>query len=77
MTEEKADPAEPTYEEALGKLEEIVSAMESGELKLEQLINHYEEGMRYRRICQDKLRAAEKRIQVLEESREAEPSLAG
>lgn len=53
---------EPNFEDALGRLEAIVEAMEGGELPLEQLLGRYEEGTRLARLCQEKLAAAEQRI---------------
>jgi exodeoxyribonuclease VII small subunit len=66
----QAHPAKASvpFEEALQKLEAIVEAMESGELSLEELLTRYEEGMKLARLCQDKLTAAEVRIQQLEKT---------
>jgi exodeoxyribonuclease VII small subunit len=61
-----AKATEPTFEDALGKLETIVESMESGDLPLEQLLARFEEGTRLVRFCQDRLAAAELRIQQLE-----------
>lgn len=63
------------YEEALGKLEAIVEAMESGELPLEVLLARYEEGVRLAEVCQHKLAAAEARIQQLERTAEGTMAL--
>lgn len=68
-----AKAPEPTFEDALGKLESIVETMESGELPLEQLLTRYEEGTRLVKFCQDKLSAAELRIRQLEQSAGGEP----
>ncbi|MBX3746232.1 MAG: exodeoxyribonuclease VII small subunit [Verrucomicrobiae bacterium] len=59
---------EPSFEDALGKLESIVEAMEGGELPLEQLLARYEEGTRLARLCEEKLAAAEQRILELQPS---------
>jgi exodeoxyribonuclease VII small subunit len=67
----KADDApksNPPFEEALKKLEAIVSAMESDDLPLETLLARYEEGTRLAEICQAKLAEAELKIQQLEKS---------
>ncbi len=56
----------PTFEEALGKLEAIVEAMEGGDLPLEQLLARYEEGARLVTFCQGRLAAAEVRLRELE-----------
>jgi len=66
-----AKATEPTFEDALGKLESIVEAMEDGELPLEQLLARYEEGTRLAKLCQEKLAAAELRIRQLEAAPDA------
>lgn len=58
------------FEEALQKLEDIVEAMESGELPLETLLSRYEEGMKLAKVCQGKLAEADVRIQQLEKTAE-------
>ena len=63
------------FEEALKKLEAIVSAMESEDLPLETLLAKYEEGTRLAKICQDKLGDAELKIQQLERTASGEPAL--
>ncbi len=79
--EEKRKKAAPealsslSYEEALKRLEAIVEEMEGDDLPLESLIARYEEGMRLRKLCLDKLAEAEGKIQVLEESLSGEFSL--
>ena len=64
-----------SYEEALQRLEAVVAGMEDGELSLEKLISHYEEGMRLRKVCVDKLAEAEVKIKALEATLEGEYSL--
>ncbi len=56
------------FEAALEKLENIVEAMESGDLPLESLIARYEEGVKLARVCQEKLAEAELKIQQLEKT---------
>ncbi len=63
---ESPAPAEIPFEEALGKLNSIVEAMENDELPLEKLLAQYEEGMRLHQQCQGRLAAAELRIQQIE-----------
>src|SRR5258707_3728077 len=69
----KAD--QPTFEEALKKLETIVEAMESEELAIETLLAKYEEGTQLAKICQDKLAEAELKIQQLEKNAAGEITL--
>lgn len=61
----------PKFEAALGSLEEIVGAMENGELPLDQLIERYEEGMRLVKFCQEKLAEAEQKIEIVTKAAEA------
>lgn len=72
-------PDEPTFEEALGRLEEIVDDLEGGQMLLEDSLKRFEEGMRLRDLCTRMLREAEVRIeQVLAESADGEnPEPAG
>ncbi len=54
-----------TFEQALGKLEQIVEQIESGEIGLEESIARYEEGTRLIKQCRGILDAAEKKIELL------------
>ena len=63
------------FEEAMQKLEEIVEAMESGDLPLDSLLTRYEEGMKLARACQEKLAEADLRIQQLEKAADGALSL--
>ena len=63
------------FEDALKKLEAIVTAMESDELPLEALLAKYEEGTRLARTCQEKLAEAELKIQQLEKTAAGEMKL--
>lgn len=56
----------PSFEDALKRLEEVVESMESGELSLEKLMRQYEEGSRLAAHCQKRLSEAEQRIQQIE-----------
>ena len=63
---------EPSFEEALERLETIVEELEGGSLSLEQSLARYEEGMRLSRRLTQTLDQAEKRIERLVEE-EGEP----
>ena len=71
-----ADPAEENFETAMQRLEAIVAAMESDELPLEQLIVRYEEGIRLVQLCETKLKAAEKKIEIITRKAQGKPELA-
>ena len=55
-----------SFETAIAQLEEIVAAMESRELPLEEALDHYQNGIGLLRYCQDTLTRAESRIEALE-----------
>ncbi len=53
------------YEDALNKLEKIVTKMEAGNISLEESLKLFEEGIRLSRFCNQKLDEAEKRVEIL------------
>jgi len=53
------------FEDALNKLEKIVSKLEDGEIPLEESLKLFEEGVRLSRLCNQKLEEAEKRVEIL------------
>ena len=59
---EPGDIASLSFEAALARLEEIVRTLERGEAPLDQSIELYQEGDRLRRHCEDRLKAAQARI---------------
>ena len=63
------------FEEALKKLETIVTAMEAEDLPLETLLAKYEEGTRLAKACQEKLAEAELKIHQLEKTAAGELKL--
>jgi len=56
---------EDNFEKSLTRLEEIVESMESGELDLEQMIKHFEEGSKLVKNCGKKLTIVEQKIEKL------------
>jgi len=54
------------FEEALGQLEGLVDALEAGDLDLESSLRKFEAGVKLVRVCSERLKAAELRIQQLE-----------
>jgi exodeoxyribonuclease VII small subunit len=56
---------EVKFETALTRLEEIVGKLEDGEMSLEDSLKLFEEGVRLSRVCDQKLQAAERRIELL------------
>ncbi|MBU0490360.1 MAG: exodeoxyribonuclease VII small subunit [Chloroflexi bacterium] len=54
-----------TFEQALARLEEMVSRLEAGNLSLEESIALFEEGMRLAQVCGTRLDEAELRVSQL------------
>jgi exodeoxyribonuclease VII small subunit len=60
------------YEKALAELEQIVARLEQGEQSLEKSLQDYERGIALERQCRMALDEAERRIEALNASPEAE-----
>ncbi|NLY92024.1 MAG: exodeoxyribonuclease VII small subunit [Firmicutes bacterium] len=56
---------EKTFEEALARLEQIVSELENGELNLEESLKLFEEGIALARHCNAKLDEAQGKVELL------------
>lgn len=54
-----------SFEEALGRLEQIVSLLESGKAQLEESLSLFEEGVSLVKICNSKLDSAEQKVKIL------------
>jgi exodeoxyribonuclease VII small subunit len=54
-----------TFEQSVKRLSEIVTALEKGDLPLEDSLKLFEEGVKLSRASQDKLDAAQKRVEEL------------
>ncbi len=52
-----------SFEESLEKLEEIVAALEGGQLTLAESLQQYEAGVGHLKACYDQLEHAERRIE--------------
>lgn len=63
MAKKKSDAFD--FEAALESLEELVTAMEDGELSLEESMLAFEKGIKLTRECQQALQQAEQKVQVL------------
>ena len=55
----------PDFERALGELEELVSRLESGELSLDESLDHFKRGIELTRSCQAILDEAQRTIDRL------------
>jgi exodeoxyribonuclease VII small subunit len=59
----------PSFEEAMERLETLVSQMESGSLSIEASLSSFEEGIRLTRQCQKILQDAEQKVKLLTEEK--------
>lgn len=57
--------AEMKFEDALKRLEKIVSDLESGELSLDDSLKKYEEGAKLAQFCSKKLETARRKVEIL------------
>jgi exodeoxyribonuclease VII small subunit len=58
-------PENLSFEEAINELEGIVSAMEHGELTLEQSLKQFERGIQLANASNQKLQNAEQKVAIL------------
>lgn len=63
------------FEDAIKRLDDIVQAMENGEIGLEESVAKYEEAMEYIARCRTILTQAEQRIQEIQLDAQGRPSL--
>ncbi len=61
-----------SFEDELGRLQEITAALEEGTLPLEEALKLYEEGMKLVQSAQKRLNEAELRIKKVSESKNGE-----
>jgi exodeoxyribonuclease VII small subunit len=60
-----APPSDLSFEQALARLETIVSRLESGQAPLEESIALYEEGAGLKALCEARLKAAQLRVEKI------------
>ncbi|XOV77358.1 MAG: exodeoxyribonuclease VII small subunit [Aestuariibacter sp.] len=56
---------QPSFEAAMKELEDIVQAMEQGDLPLEEALTKFERGIHLVKSGQEKLKNAEQKVQML------------
>jgi len=61
----KKKPNDFNFEKALEELEQLVTAMEEGDLTLEQSLQSFEKGIKLTRECQSALKQAEQKVELL------------
>ena len=64
----------PDFESALAELEALVEKMEQGDLSLDESLKQFERGVQLTRACQQALKEAEQKVQILLE-KDGQPSL--
>jgi exodeoxyribonuclease VII small subunit len=60
---------ELSYEAAAAELEQLVAAMEGGQMPLDRLLEGYKRGAELLALCRSRLKAVEEQVQVLEDGR--------
>jgi exodeoxyribonuclease VII small subunit len=67
-TPKETTPADPaSYEAAMAELEQIVQAMEGGQMPLDRLLDSYRRGAQLLDFCRNRLKAVEDQVKVLED----------
>ena len=67
MTDKKNDIS---FEEALKDLEKIVEDLNNGDLELEKAITAYERGIQLKNICEERLKNAQERIELIQNKKQ-------
>ena len=66
--------AEMTFEQAMAELEKVVSALERGDVALDQSITLYERGAELKKRCETKLKEAEEKVAAITFDADGSPS---
>ncbi len=56
---------ELSFEDAMERLDEIASMLESGDFTLDEALKLYEEGVKLIRVCETKLKSVESSVKIL------------
>ncbi|MBQ8870154.1 MAG: exodeoxyribonuclease VII small subunit [Alphaproteobacteria bacterium] len=64
-----------SFENALEQLEAIVKDLESGRIKLDDAVDIYEKAVALKKLCEEKLKAAQLKIEKIETTGSTEPTL--
>jgi exodeoxyribonuclease VII small subunit len=73
MGERETTANEPGFDARLARLEEIVAALEDGDLELEQAIERYREGVSLLKGCRELLGGFRKQVEELTRDAETTP----
>ena len=75
MPGRRMEKKKQTFEEAMNELEALVSAMEGGEMGLDEMVSAFERGQKLVKSCSDRLNEVERRIEVIRKN--ADGSVSG
>ena len=64
-----------SFEDALAQLEKIVQELESGRIKLDDAVKAYENAVKLKQLCENKLQAASLKIEKIEISPDGQTSV--
>lgn len=56
-------PSDPSFEEAMERLDEIVESMEGERLDLDEMVERYEEGVKLLTTCRQRIETARLRVE--------------
>ena len=59
-----------SFEEALKDLEKIVDELNNGDMELEKAITAYEKGIQLKNICEERLKNAQERIELIQNKKQ-------
>ncbi len=66
---------ELSFEEALGRLDNIVRELEAGRIKLDDAVKAYEQAVKLKNFCEQKLQDAKLKIEKIEITPDGTPVL--
>lgn len=66
MTKPAKTASPKNFESALHELEQVVAAMEAGQMPLEESLSSYQRGMELLKYCQATLQDAQQQVKILE-----------
>lgn len=75
MIHDKGESVALKFEEALSRLETIVTELEKGDLPLDQSLKIFEEGIRLSKTCLKMLDDAERKVEILVQDKDGKTRL--
>ena len=65
MSDTRKKEDEVSFEQAMERLDEIVSSMEGERMSLEDMVRSYEEGVGLLRVCRNRIDTAKRRVEMI------------